>query len=490
MQIPLHLFILVIISIPVHCLVKYNALPKQGQIISLDSLPPIQSFTKNTTIQFPVSTASRAFRIQLYPHTELFESNGSVGNFYKGYVVGYEFDSTARFHVVGQHVEGVFSVPENETDKYFFVDGVENEHSEVNQLVVYDQISNQHNVGCGRNFTVSKDTSVLAPRRLRRRQSARKTCQVAVIADASFVSQHGAKSRDYMLQVMNTVSGIYERTFQINLAVKLVQVDGKANYGAVGPTGSLNALAADVGRGRFGFRNQDVCVAHMFVSRSDWGSTAGIANLGTVCRNGNVGMSTGNNGGRIQSAQLVALTVAHEIRHNFGANHSPDTNSIMAARLSYGATQFSRGSIQEISRNLNARCLTAGRSGPVTNQPQPKVPETGLPKVPTNRPNTPDNSKRPAVPDIPQNPNRPIPINPVSPQPRRPNRPQNPDTPALNYPLNPSQPPITPNPSQNCKRPIKKTPNNPIPTSYGSNSNQNFNRVVPTNQAGPDHQPS
>ncbi|KAI9142522.1 hypothetical protein BKA69DRAFT_1165838 [Paraphysoderma sedebokerense] len=444
------IFLLAIAFASVSCLVKRSTIPQNGHIISLNSIPSIKSFRNNDTIQLPFATASGGIRIHLAPHTELFEGSLPPGTFFKGHVIGYEFESTARFHVVNQHIEGLFSVPENGTDKYFFVDGVEDDSGRVNHLVIYNELPHQHDISCGCNATMSNAASMLNFPKLKRRQAGRKSCQVAVLADSSFAAQNGAQTENLMFQIMNTVSGIYQRTFQVTLTVRSVQNSGQANYGG-GPSRSLDSFAADVRRGRFGFRNQDVCVAHMFVARSDWGRTAGIAYVGTVCRGNNVGISTNRIGGRTQSTSSLVLTVAHEIGHNFGAGHSPDQSSIMAASGSSSTPRFASGSIQQISRNLGGRCFDSGGGGPPSGQPRPSPddPKTGRPNNPNRprdgeqpeRPNNPEQpppERRPEVPTRPRRPPRSSPNNPETGCPNNPNRPQDHGQPER--PENPEQP--------------------------------------------------
>ncbi|KAI9142523.1 hypothetical protein BKA69DRAFT_257457 [Paraphysoderma sedebokerense] len=449
----IYILLLAPISIPAHCLVRHDSIPRGGHIVSLKSLPRIQSIGRNETIQLPISTAYGGFHIHLSPHNELFDVGASSTNFFKGYVIGFENQSTARFHVVGQHIEGIFSVPENGKDKFFFVDGVENRLGQVKELVIYDQLSHHQNTHCGCKGTMSNFSSIVPSRRLRRRQAVGKICRVAVIADASFSSQYGGKARDYMLQTMNTVLGIYERTFRLRLEIKQIQDSGKVNY-AGGSERALSSFAADVRRGAFGFKSQDFCVVHMFVSQSDWGSTAGIANVGTVCRADNVGMSTDKIGNRLQSGQLLAITVAHEIGHNVGAEHSPDSKSIMAATVSDGATQFSSGSIQQISGKLGAGCLSPSGGGGSSAQPrpQPDFPETNRPKGP-NRLQTPGSGTPKQRPNGPTKPTPNVPKN----------RPQTPNKSVPNIPRNPPRRPAAPNRPQNVGRPSGNNPNLLIP---------------------------
>ncbi|KAI9142524.1 hypothetical protein BKA69DRAFT_1066804 [Paraphysoderma sedebokerense] len=301
-----------------------------------------------------------------------------------------------------------------------------------------------------------------------------------------------------MLQTMNTVSGIYERTFQLKLEVKQINDVGRVNYGE-GSAQSLASFVEDVRRGSFGFNSRDFCVVHMFVSQSNWGSTAGIAMVGTVCRDSNVGITTDRIGNRLQNGQSLAITVAHEIGHNFGATHSFDRNSIMAATVSDGATQFSSGSIEQISNNLGAGCLMASGGGGSSSQPPPQnnLPESGhvpnppqnperqfpiVPSLPGGRPNSPISTftNRPQTPDRPVSNNQDIPNGqtclrrPGSPSSQRqPQRQPSPDIPKKEPPKNNTGSPVRRPNNPNFPQTPNRTVNNPnVPTRRSNNTGQ------------------
>ncbi len=96
-------------------------------------------------------------------------------------------------------------------------------------------------------------------------------------------------------------------------------------------------------------------ILHVVTGRNFDGSTVGIASVGSLCQNfGNSGTTQ-----YTSTRGLTALVIAHEIGHNFGAQHDIDDNTclggfIMAPSLSSNANQFSSCSVDEITTEIEA----------------------------------------------------------------------------------------------------------------------------------------
>jgi len=69
----------------------------------------------------------------------------------------------------------------------------------------------------------------------------------------------------------------------------------------------------------------DFCLAHVFTYRDFDNGTAGLASVGTVCRPiQNSGFVTSLNHGLERSLEETVATYAHEVAHNFNANHDDE----------------------------------------------------------------------------------------------------------------------------------------------------------------------
>ncbi len=182
---------------------------------------------------------------------------------------------------------------------------------------------------------------------------------VAIIADANFTQANSANPQAAVIARMNVVDGIYSG--QVGVHLNISEIRALTNNGALSSTNSSTLLNQFVGFTRPpAFNNPGL--AHLFSGRDLDGNIVGIAYIGVLCRK-DVGVGLSQIGGM---GTAGALTVAHEMGHNFGAPHdnqsgacaSTPGNFIMNPSLN-GSTQFSSCSLGQMSpRIAGAACIT------------------------------------------------------------------------------------------------------------------------------------
>lgn len=180
----------------------------------------------------------------------------------------------------------------------------------------------------------------------------------AVVADAQFV-QTNSDPRGAIVARMNVVDGIFSEQVGVHLNVSEIRLlTNNGSLTATNPGTLLNQLSAFAGGS--GFTNPGL--THLFTGRDLDGSVIGIAYLSSLCsaRFG-VGLSETRGTGTVG-----ALTVAHEVGHNFGAPHDNQGGSPCASTpgtflmnpFLNGSDQFSQCSLTQIQPNVaNATCL-------------------------------------------------------------------------------------------------------------------------------------
>ena len=220
-------------------------------------------------------------------------------------------------------------------------------------------------------------SEVLAPMRV---------IELATDADFEYHNALGgsAQANSQIQSIINQVDGIYQVELGLTFSIVFQNVyatasDPYTKTEAGGSTGALsefrnfwNANRADIARD----------LVHLWTGKDFTGSTIGIAyGGGVVCANpdSSYGISQRypNSSGNPITAQTVALT-AHEIGHNFGADHTNQVtefvsadveaacdNTIMEAAVGSGMNfcQYSRSQIEGYA-NGNGVCLAATGAAP------------------------------------------------------------------------------------------------------------------------------
>lgn len=185
--------------------------------------------------------------------------------------------------------------------------------------------------------------------------------EISLIADATFQNSYGANASAEMLARFNVAEGIFGE----QAALLLRPTDVRLAPAAPDPFTATNASALLNQVSTFR-RNTDAVsdrgVAHLVTGRDLDGDTAGIAILGGACDlEDGVSLSEG-----WLSVTMSALVMAHELGHNFGAEHdgvsgacaSAPQTFIMAPALN-GSAQFSQCSLTAMRAIIDtAACMT------------------------------------------------------------------------------------------------------------------------------------
>ena len=188
---------------------------------------------------------------------------------------------------------------------------------------------------------------------------------VSALSDAQFRARYAneAEARDAILTRLNNVDGIFSSQLSIEIHVASLSVPDAASdqlSAATVPNTLLRELA--LLRKRSPELNSQG-LTHLFTNRDLDGNTIGIAYLDSVCDNQNaVGLTESRN------TWLDSLVSAHEMGHNFGADHdgdaqgscpnTPSSGFLMAPVVS-GTDDFSPCSLTRMRQvTQHASCIT------------------------------------------------------------------------------------------------------------------------------------
>jgi hypothetical protein len=190
--------------------------------------------------------------------------------------------------------------------------------------------------------------------------------ELSALGDSRFHARYGSEqdARDEILTRLNNVDGIFSTHLSIEIYVGTVSVPNAANdqlSATTVPNGLLRELA------ELRKRTPELSsrgLTHLFTDRDLDGTTIGIAYLDSLCDTKNaVGLTESRN------VWLDSLVAAHEIGHNFGADHdgdslgscpnTPSSGFLMAPVVS-GTDDFSPCSVTRMRAKTNgATCITS-----------------------------------------------------------------------------------------------------------------------------------
>lgn len=183
---------------------------------------------------------------------------------------------------------------------------------------------------------------------------------IAIVADTQFVNSN-ANPDAAVVARMNVVDGIYSEQVGVHLNVTEIRaLQNNSGLSSSNPGTLLDQFSSFSNSN--GFNNPGL--AHLFTGRDLSGSTIGIAYIDSLCSTRfGVGISQIDDVGT-----SGALTVAHELGHNFGAPHDNQSGSVCASTsgnfimnpfIISSNDRFSQCSLTQMQQSIqNAACIT------------------------------------------------------------------------------------------------------------------------------------
>ncbi len=196
-----------------------------------------------------------------------------------------------------------------------------------------------------------------------------------MVGDLQFFQSHGSNSESELATITNQVEVIYQRDLNLDLQITSITI---IQSGSGGLTSSSAETLLDQFTSAYASDTADV--RHLFTGKAI--DTLGIAFISAVCRTpaDSFGLSLD-----VNQAENV-LTMAHEMGHNFGAEHDPSANppTIMypsdATGLEARFSTTSKNQIGTFVQNFGS-CLDSSDGGtpPDNSDPDPEDPPSDSP---------------------------------------------------------------------------------------------------------------
>ncbi len=186
-----------------------------------------------------------------------------------------------------------------------------------------------------------------------------------LIVDHLFQQKHPDTYQDKVVELLNIIDGFYRN--DLNIVFDNLHVEFPSEELLLAST-SANELLVDLREKYHGFAFADTSTAsplmELLSGREFDGSTVGLAYVGTLCNTN--GYATGVTQEYI-NIPLTAIVMAHEIGHNFGANHDnvesdqidhPErycgNGYIMSSWADGSATGFSSCSVNQMTAKIDS----------------------------------------------------------------------------------------------------------------------------------------
>ena len=179
--------------------------------------------------------------------------------------------------------------------------------------------------------------------------------EIAMDADAQFFQIHGENTNSVLATIINQLNVVYES--DLGLHAEIIEQNTFTNPSAQPYTSTKALVLLDQFQA---YRTQvdpfvRYDVAHLMTGKELQGNSIGIAAVGSVC------VIPGDSFGLSQYVRTVAdtaITVMHEIGHNFSATHT-NSGIMFPAATTPPPTNFSTFSVSEIASfvSQNGSCL-------------------------------------------------------------------------------------------------------------------------------------